>query len=107
MPACRSRLICSAGLVLMLVALALSPARADFFDGMRRTFESDIPHFFQDDIPCAFGGRPTSHTRTTCPSGAHAPRSPAAKPVPAPTYVPPPEGQRPPAAQPALPPIKT
>jgi hypothetical protein len=76
MPACRSRIVCSAGLVPMLVALASSPARADFFDGMRRTFEIDIPHFFQDDIPCAFGGRPTSHTRTTCRSNSRTPRQP-------------------------------
>ncbi|HUH84563.1 MAG TPA: hypothetical protein VLX85_08120 [Stellaceae bacterium] len=44
------------------------PARADFFDDARRTFTTDIPHFFQDDIPCAFGGQPTSHTKTSCKS---------------------------------------
>jgi hypothetical protein len=50
------------------LGLATSPVRADFFGGARRTFTSDIPHFFQDDIPCAFGGQPTSHTRTSCKS---------------------------------------
>ncbi|MEA2736887.1 MAG: hypothetical protein QOH05_194 [Acetobacteraceae bacterium] len=55
--------------VLALGTLAPMPARADFFDGMRQTFTSDIPHFFQDDVPCAFGGKPTSHTRTSCKSG--------------------------------------
>jgi hypothetical protein len=50
------------------LGLAATPARADFFDGARRTFTNDIPHFFQDDIPCAFGGQPTSHTRTSCKS---------------------------------------
>jgi hypothetical protein len=54
--------------VLVLPAIAPNPARADFFDGARRTFQTDIPHFFQDDIPCAFGGRPTSGARTTCKS---------------------------------------
>jgi hypothetical protein len=51
---------------LTLVSVAPTPARADFFDDMRRTFETDIPHFFQDDIPCAFGGKPTSGTKTSC-----------------------------------------
>jgi hypothetical protein len=63
-----------------VVALAsltpVSSARADFFDGARRTFQADIPHFFQDDIPCAFGGQPTSHTKTSCKSPAH-PAKPA------------------------------
>jgi hypothetical protein len=54
--------------VLALASLTPAPARADFFDGARRTFTNDIPHFFQDDIPCAFGGQPTSHTRTACKS---------------------------------------
>jgi hypothetical protein len=61
---------------LTLALLLSAPARADFFDGARRTFTNDIPHFFQDDIPCAFGGQPTSHTRTSCkssaPSASHA-----------------------------------
>jgi len=55
--------------VLMLVPL--TPARADFFDDARRTFTTDIPHFFQDDVPCAFGGRPTSGTRSSCKSSGH------------------------------------
>src|SRR5260221_8356118 len=53
---------------LLLAAVAPSSARADFFDDTRRTFETDIPHFFQDDVPCAFGGQPTSHTKTSCKS---------------------------------------
>jgi hypothetical protein len=61
----------------MLASVAPTPARADFFDGARRTFQTDIPHFFQDDIPCAFGGQPTSHTKTSCkspnPSSTRAP----------------------------------
>jgi len=54
--------------MLMLAGFVSIPARADFFDGMRKTFKTDIPHFFQDDIPCAFGGQPTSHTKTSCKS---------------------------------------
>ncbi len=56
--------------VLTLAALAPTPARADFFDQARRTFTTDIPHFFQDDIPCAFGGKPTSGTKASCKSRA-------------------------------------
>ena len=55
----------------MLTLAPLAPARADFFDDTRRTFEISIPHFFQDDIPCAFGGKPTSHTKTSCKSPDH------------------------------------
>jgi hypothetical protein len=57
--------------VLTLASLAPAPARADFFDDARRTFQTDIPHFFQDDIPCALGGQPTSHTKTSCKSQDH------------------------------------
>jgi hypothetical protein len=58
--------------VSLLTCMVPAPARADFFDDMRRTFTTDIPHFFQDDIPCAFGGQPTSHTKTSCKSaGGH------------------------------------
>ena len=57
--------------VAVLTLVPLAPARADFFDDARRTFETDIPHFFQDDIPCAFGGQPTSHTKTSCKSPNH------------------------------------
>ncbi len=64
----RSRRLGCAAAVLALACLASWPARADFFDGMRRTFKTDIPHFFQDDIPCAFGGQPTSHTKKSCKS---------------------------------------
>jgi hypothetical protein len=63
--------------VLTLAPLAPTPARADFFDDARRTFVTDIPHFFQDDIPCAFGGQPTSHTKTSCKSSAGHPAKPA------------------------------
>ena len=54
--------------VAVLTLAPLTQAWADFFDDARRTFETDIPHFFQDDIPCAFGGKPTSHTKTSCKS---------------------------------------
>ena len=50
----------------LLLAAATAPARADFFDDVRRTFQTDIPHFFQDDIPCAFGGKPTSGAKASC-----------------------------------------
>ncbi len=56
--------------LLTMASLASTPAHADFFDDARRTFTTDIPHFFQDDIPCAFGGRPTSGTKTSCKSPA-------------------------------------
>ena len=56
----------SAAAVLTFASMGATSARADFFDGARRTFTTDIPHFFQDDIPCAFGGQPTSHTKTSC-----------------------------------------
>jgi hypothetical protein len=73
---------CSGAAVLTLVILTLPmPARADFFDDTRRTFQTDIPHFFQDDIPCAFGGQPTSHSRPSCksakPPGKTGPRQAA------------------------------
>lgn len=45
-------------------------AHADFFDDMRSTFTTGIPHFFQDDIPCAFGGKPTSGAKRTCHGGS-------------------------------------
>jgi hypothetical protein len=62
---------------LTVALLASAPARADFFDDLRRTFQTDIPHFFQDDIPCAFGGQPTSHTKASCQSpDSSAKRSP-------------------------------
>ena len=54
--------------IAVLTLVPLAPARADFFDDARQTFTTDIPHFFQDDIPCAFGGGPTSGTRTSCKS---------------------------------------
>jgi hypothetical protein len=51
--------------------VAPSSARAYFFDGARKTFTADIPHFFQDDIPCFFGGQPTSGTKKSCKSFVH------------------------------------
>lgn len=66
------RLACC-GAILALAAAAPTPARADFFDDARKTFTTDIPHFFQDDIPCAFGGQPTSHTKASCKSDGPAP----------------------------------
>jgi hypothetical protein len=76
----KARLLLHAGYPIAALTLALlapAPAKADFFDDVRRTFQTDIPHFFQDDIPCAFGGQPTSHTKTSCKS----PDS-SAKPLP-------------------------
>jgi hypothetical protein len=65
-------------LAVAALTIAPMPARAEFFDGARRTFQTDIPHFFQDDIPCAFGGQPTSHTKTSCKSSDNsAKRAPA------------------------------
>jgi hypothetical protein len=55
-----------------LAFVSSTPARADFLDGVRKTFTNDLPHFFQDDIPCAFGGQPTSHTRQSCKSDKNA-----------------------------------
>jgi hypothetical protein len=52
--------------LLAVTSLIAPPARADFLDDVRKTFTKDMPHFFQDDIPCAFGGQPTSHTRRSC-----------------------------------------
>ena len=81
--------------VLTLTSLAPTPARADFFDGLRQTFTQDIPHFFQDDIPCAFGGQPTSGTRTSCHVSDQAavqyqPPPPPPVPLAAPPSEPPP-----------------
>lgn len=36
------------------VAASAAPSRADFFDGLRRTFQHDIPHTFTHDVPHAF-----------------------------------------------------
>jgi hypothetical protein len=63
--------------VLAMMSLAPSSARADFFDDLRRTFTSDIPHFFQDDVPCAFGGEPTSGAKSSC-KGPARPAKPTA-----------------------------
>ncbi|HEX9465221.1 MAG TPA: hypothetical protein VGB82_21670 [Alphaproteobacteria bacterium] len=67
-----------------VVAMTPAPARADFFDDVRRTFQTDIPHFFQDDIPCAFGGQPTSGTKKACKSAPAQQAKPAAKQSPPP-----------------------
>jgi len=58
-------------LITVLTLVPLVPAWADFFDDARKTFTVDIPRFFQHDIPCAFGGKPTSHTETSCKSAGH------------------------------------
>jgi hypothetical protein len=55
---------------------------------VRQTFTVGIPHFFQDDIPCAFGGRPTSGTKTSC-HGSDQPATQASDKYPPP---PPPPG---------------
>src|SRR5262245_61533357 len=62
---------------LLLAAAVPAPARADFFDDVRRTFQTDIPHFFQDDIPCAFGGQPTSGAKRACKDGERPAATPA------------------------------
>ena len=70
------------GLPMLVFALAgLTPAatRADGFDDMRHFFTTDFPHFFQDDIPCAFGGKPTSGTKTSCHPAPPHKAEPAAK----------------------------
>jgi hypothetical protein len=79
------RLIHLAFPVAVLTLVPLAPARADFFDGARRTFTTDIPHFFQDDIPCAFGGRPTSGTKASCNSPHHAVKHATEKAAPSET----------------------
>jgi hypothetical protein len=76
------RLIHLAYPVAVLTLVPLAPARADFFDGVRQTFQTDIPHFFQDDIPCAFGGRPTSGTKASCNSPHHPAKHSAEKAAP-------------------------
>ncbi|MDE2167526.1 MAG: hypothetical protein KGJ66_14465 [Alphaproteobacteria bacterium] len=81
---------------LMLAALAPTAARADFFDNARQTFTVDIPHFFQDDVPCFFGGQPTSGARKSCKPPAHAAQPAAVAPTPAP----PPTSNATPAAPP-------
>jgi hypothetical protein len=63
--------------VLALATFAPTVARADFFDDARQTFTVGIPHFFQDDVPCFFGGQPTSGARKSCKPPAH-PAQPAA-----------------------------
>jgi hypothetical protein len=83
-----TRGLCYAALsaaALTIAALAPTPARADFFDDVRRTFQTDIPHFFQDDIPCAFGGQPTSGAKRACNDHAvkHTVHSTAPAPAPA------------------------
>ena len=74
---CRMLRLACGGAILAFAATAAAPARADFFDDARKTFTTDIPHFFQDDIPCAFGGQPTSHTKASC----NAPDAPARPPA--------------------------
>ena len=92
--------------IAMLAVTSTVPARADFFDDARKTFETDIPHFFQDDIPCAFGGNPTSGTKTSCKPDQHsneateqADKSAAAAPLNKPK--PPPRKPKPPPDPPS------
>jgi hypothetical protein len=92
--------------IAMLAVASTVPARADFFDDARKTFETDIPHFFQDDIPCAFGGNPTSGAKTSCKSDQYsneateqADKSAAAVPLNKPK--PPPRKPKPPADPPS------
>ena len=35
-----------------------APARADFFDDVRRTLQKDIPRTFEQDIPQFLGAKP-------------------------------------------------
>ena len=83
-------------LVVPVAALALSavasrPVLADVFDGARQAFQTDIPnfftkkvpHFFQDDVPCAFGGQPTSGAKKSCESKSDSDKDGAASPPPA------------------------
>ena len=76
------------GLAVACVLVLPGVARADFFDDARKTFTKDIPHFFQDDVPCTFGGQPTSGARQSCRK--EKPTQAPARPLPA--------TERPPAA---------
>jgi hypothetical protein len=53
------------------IALPVMARVDDFPNDVKRTFTTDIPHFFQDDIPCAFGGQPTSGTKSSCKGASH------------------------------------
>jgi len=83
---------CLIAIPVAALLLASAPARAEFFDDVKRTFQTDIPHFFQDDIPCAFGGQPTSGAKRSCHDGeyraapppAHRVSARPARPRPAP-----------------------
>ena len=44
-----------------------TPARADFFDDVRRTFQKDIPRTFEQDIPRFFGAKPKTEPAATPP----------------------------------------
>jgi hypothetical protein len=59
-----------------------SPARADFFDDVRRTFQKDIPRTFEQDIPRAFGAKPKKDDDYLNKSGKPAPAPPPAPPRP-------------------------
>ena len=61
----------------LAVAAAAHPARADFFDDVRRTFQKDIPRTFEQDIPRAFGATPKKEPPPPEPKAAR-------KPLPAP-----------------------
>jgi hypothetical protein len=65
------------GLAIVALAAAASPARADFFNDVRRTFQEDIPRTFQHDIPRALGlqGKPAAPAHQVKPV---APKPPSA-----------------------------
>lgn len=56
-----------------LLALA-APARADFFDDVRRTFTKDIPRTFEHDIPRAFGAEGKKEPAPPAKGGKPRPR---------------------------------
>lgn len=61
-----------AALPILAGLASATPARADFFDDVRRTFQKDIPRTFEQDIPRFFGAKPKKP-----------PEKPTAKPPPA------------------------
>ena len=76
--------------VATLATVPAAPARADFLQGPRTFFTQDVPHFFEDDVPCAFGGRPASGTRTSCGGSDHAAEPAAANGRTGANFTPPP-----------------
>lgn len=68
---------CLIALVLTSAGMSL-PARADFFDDVRRTFQKDIPRTFEEDIPRFFGADPKKPPRP--PNQDKAVKQPSAEP---------------------------